>query len=294
MPELDPRLLKVSIFLENEAIPHTYENLMISVIGTKYGDYISNVCEIRIANIDKDVRDKLLTDGTPYARSFPPKNTILIEAGRVSTGLFQIYLGDIISVSVSQAPDITLTMHAITGKHRKQETTTLSMPAVSRFKTIAERVATKLEVDLDFQALDKDVSSFSFTGSAEALINQLGLIQLGVDAYLDDSTLVVRRRFDTSSLIQSDININTGLVGIPEFADLGCRCTVLVRKDIRLGEKIRVESEAYPAINGVYIIFRLGFNLANRDTPFYYILEGSPVDLGRRTGESLFDVSGIA
>jgi hypothetical protein len=294
MPELDPRLLKVSIFLDGEATPHTYENLTISAIGTKYGDFISNVCEIRITNIDKEVRDKLLTDGTPYARSFPPKNTILIEAGRVSTGLFQVYLGDIISVSVTQAPNITLIMHAITGKHRKQATTTLSMPGVSRFKTIAGRVAAQLKVDLDFQADDKDVSNFSFSGSMEKMVSKLSIISNGVDAYVDDSTLVVRDRFRTSALTPKDININTGLVGIPEFADLGCRCTVLVRQDLRLGDKIRVTSDAYPAINGVYLTYRLGFNLANRDTPFYYILEGSREDLGRRTGGSLIDVSGIA
>ena len=75
--------------------------------------------------------------------------------------------------------------------------------------------------------------------------------------------------------------MSTGLVGMPKFVDLGVRCTVLLRSEIRLGQRIRLTSEAYPATDGEYVIYRLSFDLANRDGPFYYILEASNPDLGR-------------
>ena len=63
---LDPRRLRITIFLSG--VPHVFERLAMSAKGTKYTSAISNVCEIRIANIDKETRDKLVSEGTPYSQ----------------------------------------------------------------------------------------------------------------------------------------------------------------------------------------------------------------------------------
>ncbi len=278
---LDPRLLRVTIFLDGVQQVPSYERLAISVKGTKYTSAISNICEIRIANIDKETRDRLLTEGTPYSRLAPPRNSILIEAGRESLGFHQIFRGDITTVNVTQAPDIWLVMRAITGKQRKTTTTTLSQNGTAKFSLISSQAAEQLEVSLDFRAPDKDVANFSFSGSLEKLVTTLGTISLGVDAYLDDDRLIVKPRFDPESSEVIPISIETGLVGIPEFIDLGVRCTVLLSSEIRLGQRIRLVSAAYPAVDGDYVIYRLGFDLANRDSPFYYIVEASNPDLGK-------------
>ncbi len=276
---LDPRLLRVTIDLEGN--PHVFESLAISAVGTKYTSAISNVCDIRIANIDKETRDKLLTEGTPYSRLAPPKNSILIEAGRESLGLHQVFNGDITTVNVTQAPDIWLVMRAITGKQRKNMTVSTSQNASAKFSLISSQVAGELGIPLDFRAPDKDVANFSFSGSLERMVGTLGTISNGVDAYVDDDRLVVKSRYDPVTAEVIPISIDTGLVGIPEFIDLGVRCTVLLTTEIRLGQTIRLTSAAYPAVDGEYVIYRLGFNLANRDSPFYYILEASNPDLGR-------------
>ena len=280
MPGLDPRLLRVTIDLEGEL--HVYETIAISAKGTKYTSAISNICEIRIANIDKETREKLLSEGTPYSRLAPPKNSILIEAGRESTGLHEIFRGDITTVNVTQAPDIWLVMRAITGKQRKTQTTTLSQGGTAKFSLIAGQAADELGLALDFSAPDKDVANFSFSGSLEKLVSALGEISNKVDSYVDDDRLVVKPRFESDSSDVLEVNISTGLVGIPEFVDLGVRCTVLLSSEIRLGQKIRLTSAAYPSTDGDYVIYRLGFDLANRDSPFYYILEASNPDLGKK------------
>lgn len=280
MPGLDPRLLRVTIDLEGEL--HVYERTAISAKGTKYASAISNICEIRIANIDKPTREKLLSEGTPYSRLAPPKNSILIEAGRESTGLHEIFRGDITTVNVTQAPDIWLVMRAITGKQRKTQTTTLTQSGKVKFSLIAGQAADELGLALDFSAPDKDVANFSFSGSLENLVSALGVISNKVDAYVDDDRLVVKPRFESDSSEVIEVNISTGLVGIPEFVDLGVRCTVLLGSEIRIGQRIRLTSDAYPSTDGEYVIYRLGFDLANRDSPFYYILEASNPDLGKK------------
>lgn len=279
--EIDERLLRITINVEG--VEHKFERLAIIAVGTKYGSAISNVCEVRIANIDKKVRDAILTEGTPFARFAPPKNSILVEAGRVSSGMSEIFIGDVTTVMVTQAPDIWIVIRAVTGQFLKTETVAISRPATSKFSAIAEQVASTLEVDLDFQAPDKDVTNFSFSGGAERLIGMLGQITNGVDAYLDDKLLTVRERFqDDDEIDPIEINIKTGMVGIPEFVGLGVRVTVLLRQEIRMGQKIRVTSDVYPAVNGVYFIYLLSFNLANRSSPFFYTLEAARQDLGRK------------
>lgn len=279
---LDPRLLRVTISLEAPFRQLVFERLAISAKGTKFTSDVSNVCEIRIANIEKDIRDKLLSEGTPYSQLAPPKNTILIEAGRESTGFHQVYTGDITTVGVTQPPDIWLVMRSITGSQLKKQTTSLSQSGVAKFSLIAKQVADEMGVALDFTAPDKDVSNFSFSGSLEKLTNTLGTISNGVDAYLDDDRLVVKPRFDAISDEILQINIDTGLVGTPEFVDLGVRCNVLLSSEIKLGQRIQLTSANYPATNGQYVIYKLGFDLATRDSPFFYIVEATNPELGKK------------
>lgn len=277
---LDPRRLRVTISLEGAPIQEYERDIAMSVRGTKYAAHIANVCEIRIANIDKPIRDKLLTEGTPYAWLDPLKNSVLIEAGRESIGLHQVYIGDITTVTVTQAPDIWLVIRSITGKQQKNETDTLSQNATTKFSVIANQVAKKLGVPLMFSAPDKDVANFSFSGSVDQMIAALGEVSYGVDAYFDDDRLVVKPRFDADTSEILEVNIRTGLVGIPEFVGYGVRCTILLTSEIHLGQRIRLSSQVYPAVDGDYVIFRLGFDLATRDSSFYYIVEAYNPNLG--------------
>jgi len=274
---LDPRLLRVTIDLDGEK--QVFENLAISAIGTKHTSALQNFAEIRIANIDKPTRERLLTEGTPYRVARRQlKNSVLVEAGRESTGLVQVFEGDIMTVDVSPPPDIWVTIRALTGQFRKGEILALSQNASTKFSAIAQTTADILGVQLVFDTEDKDVANFSFSGTVEKLVDSLRLIASGVDTYIDDDRLVIRPRSGVAVSANTQVNIKTGLIRIPEFIDVGVRCTVLFDPQLRLGELIELTSEAYPATDGVYRIYKLGFNLANRDTPFYYIFEAARQD----------------
>jgi len=280
--ELDPRLLRVIIDLGGK--PKVYEKLAISVKGTKNTSSIANVCEIRIANIDKPDREKLLTEGTPYSILDRLKNSVRIDAGRESAGMHQVYVGDITRVNVTQAPDIWLVMRSITGKFLKDTTIELSQNKVAKYSTIVDNLADVMGLIPVFLAPDRDISNFSVSGSIMDLMHALGEVSLGVDAYVDDvgGRLVIKPRALPDGDDILEVNIDTGLIGIPEFLNLGVRCTVLLTHQIRLGQQIHLTSEAYPATDGFYVIYRLGFDLATRDTPFYYTLTAHNPDLARR------------
>ena len=49
----------------------------------------------------------------------------------------------------------------------------------------------------------------------------------------------------------------------------------LLDNQTTLGSSLEIQSQQYPAANGTYVIYKLGFQIANRDTPFYYIAEAA-------------------
>jgi hypothetical protein len=74
------------------------------------------------------------------------------------------------------------------------------------------------------------------------------------------------------------VNADTGMIGIPEINEQGVKCTVLFDTRMTLGGAMDVTSQIYPSVNGQYCIYKLGFDLANRDTPFYWMPEGKRLD----------------
>jgi len=272
MAGLDERVVKITIQVEDQL--RTFEGLAIRATGSKYASATQNETLIRIANVDKPTRDFLLTEGTPFNRIKNRKrNRIIVEAGRKSTGTVQIFVGDITTVKMTQPPDIWLEIKAITSQFLKGDVVSRTEPATSNFSTIAQRIANDLGVSLAFEAEDKQVSNYSFSGAVIKQVNALNDISAGVDAFVDDNKLIVKNSNSPVSGRSRPVDSNNGMIGIPEFIDFGIRVTMLLDIETRIGDEIVVKSEVYPAADGRYIIYKLGFDIANRDQPFYYIAE---------------------
>jgi len=266
---LDKRLLQTVITIDGQE--YVYKDLAITAKGTKSGSYLQNSCEITISNIDKKTRDFLLTEGSPFNRlSLRKRSSIRVEAGRESYGTFVVYRGDIVEVSATQPPDITVIIKALTGQFEKGNIVSRTAPSITKFSNIAQQIADDLGVGLNFVATDKQISNYSFSGAVEKQINEI--YQYGdVYAYLDDDTLVVSDRGEPLPNSRRLVSKGTGMVGIPEFIDFGIKVKFFVDNVTKVGTQIELDSEIYPGANGVYTIYSLEFDLANRDTPFYYI-----------------------
>lgn len=273
---LDPRLLRVSIETNNEI--KTYEGLAITAKGVKSGSFLQNECTITIANIDKSTRDFLLTEGNPYnrLRTLGKRSSIIVEAGRESSGYFVVYRGDIVTVGLSQPPDITIEINALTANFFKGDIVSRTSQPEKKVSEIAQQIADDLGVSLQFEANDKFVSNWNFTGAAEKQVEKL--YYLGdYDSYVDDDKLIVINR--NSPLINRIrlISQENGLIGIPQFIDNGVRVKFFVDNYTRVGSLLRIYSKIYPASNGDYRIIKLSFDLSNRDVPFYYIADATRI-----------------
>jgi hypothetical protein len=269
MSFLDPRIIRIGI--EVNGVLKTYDDLFITASGTKFANANQNECEIKIANLDKPTRDYLLTETSPFNKNRTRK-LLRVEAGRRSTGLSLVFQGDITTATGSQPPDITMTLKCATGDFQKGVIVAKSAAGMTPLRNIAQGVARDLGLVLLFEAKDKQIANYSFTGGALKQVNALGNMG-SVNAYVDDGKLIVKDYNVPLRGNTRELNLDTGMIGIPEFTERGLKVRMLFDNQTKVGSGLNVRSIQNPAVNGLYTVFKLGFDLANRDTPFYYTAE---------------------
>lgn len=270
MQSIDPRIIEISFEVNGRT--KTYSGLNIYATGMKYANSLQNECEIKISNLDKQTRDYILTETSPYNLNRTPK-IATVRAGRESYGTSMIFKGNIVDSTPSQPPDITVTLKCLTGNFGKGNIIARNQPNSATLNQIARQISKDLNLTLNFQAQDKNISNYSYTGPSLKQVDGLG--ELGnINAYVDDDSLIVKNANTSLSGITRILNVDSGMIGIPEITERGIKVKYLLDNTSRLGGALRVQSVLYPAANGDYIIYKLGFEIATRDTPFYWIAEG--------------------
>jgi hypothetical protein len=268
---IDQRILRIGIEVSGGL--NWYEGLQITAQGSKGVTDTQNTCSVSITNLSRDVRNFILTETSPFNKNRTPK-TLIVEAGRVSTGTARLFVGNITRSSPSQPPDIRLDLEAQTGSFKKGEIVARSGRPKENLSQIAQRVATDLGAKLVFEAPDKLIANYSFSGATLRQVNALA--EAGnVDAYLDDTTLVVKERNKPLANRVKIVNASTGMVGVPEATERGVKVRVLFDLQTELGGEMQLTSELNPALNGNYTIYKIDFDLASRDTPWYLDIEAS-------------------
>lgn len=268
---IDPRVVRVGVTINDEL--KIYEGFAITAKGSKYASATQNETEITIANLPKADRDFLASEGSPFNRINQRKRQkVFVEAGRESTGTSRIFVGDITLVTVGQPPDIVTSIRAITGQYKKGEIIQTSEPALSNLSQIAEKVAQRMDLSLQFEADEKQIANYGYTGSAAKEVDNLADLA-GVDVFVDDDTLVVNKTNEPLPNRTRIVSKDTGMVGKPELTDFGVNVRFFLDLDTRVNDEIEIISEVNPSANGKYIIYKLDFDIANRDLPFYYIAE---------------------
>lgn len=265
----DPRIIRVTIDADGQT--KTFEDLAITATGTKYMSPLMNECEVKIFNMVKSTRDFLLTETSPFKIPVRPRRMTL-DVGRRSYGTFRLFDGYVIAGSPTQPPDIGITLRSLTGSLFLTSVISTDQPEVSRLADISQSVANSIGATLDFQATDRNVGNYSFTGGALKQIEKLQ--ETGtVDAFLDNETLIVK---DKGKPIRGGVRVidaSSGMVGIPEVTEQGIRVKVMLDNSLRVGQSVQISSDMNPAANGEFVVYKLNFDIATRDTPFYYIAE---------------------
>lgn len=272
--ELDPRILRIGIEVSGKI--KYYDGLTMTASGTKYANPNQNECEVKISNLDKATHDYLLSETSPFNQNPTPKR-LIIEAGRVSTGASLVYQGDITETKGTQPPDIQVCIKAKTGNFDKGNIIGRSKSGKTPLSNIARDVANDLGLKLDFQAKEKQISNYSHSGAALRQVDRLGTTG-AVSAYINNGTLVVK---DINVPLKGKsrvLNLDTGMIGIPEFTEQGIKAKMLFDNQTDLGYGLDITSIMNPAANGLYVVYKLQFELASRDTPWYLMAEATRAD----------------
>lgn len=298
--KLDRRIIRVGFEIRGQL--KTYDGMAITASGTKFANANQNSCEIAIANMDAATRDYLLTECSPFNKNATPKRMFL-DVGRESYGTFRLYEGDFTYATLGQKStvkeggekgkgdqdkgsdggavtmsgggaemDIWVNLKALTLDAKKGQVIARSGMPQQKLSQLAAGVAKDLGIPLDFSATDKDISNYAFTGGNLKQVDKLGDAG-AVSAYIDDGRLVIKDINLPLPGFLRVLDIDSGMIGKPEFTEQGCKVKFLIDPQTKLGGALEIRSKTIPAANGIYIIYKLSFEIASRDTPFYYLAE---------------------
>ena len=271
--DLDPRIVRVGIEVNGQL--KIYEGLSITATGTKFANANQNECEVKIANLDKATREYILSETSPFNKN-KTKKILTLDAGRKSTGTSRVYVGNISKSSPSQPPDISVTLKCLSLNFQKGNVIAKTSKSTQSVKEIAQQTADNLQVPLNFEATDKQISNYAYSGDSLSEVNSLN--DLGnYNAFIDDGVLILKDMNIPLTNTLKIVDLDSGMIGIPEVTEQGIKVKYLFDNQTKLGGRLRIKSKIYPSTNGDYVIYKLGFEIASRDTPFYWIAEGKRV-----------------
>lgn len=273
MQELDPRVIRVTISVNGKNTTLDTRTA-VSFCVTKTNNPLMNEAEIRIANLPHNIRDHLLTKLTPFAK-LARKGTVMLEVGRVSTGLTKLFQGSIVSAMIGQPPDIVVALKCKTGYYFNGTLCAVSHPACTSLQSICRQSADSMGLSMSFEATDKQIANYNHTGPMGAHVRKIAESG-GVTAFIDDNELVVTNKGEPRKLHNLVVNADTGMIGVPSFTECGLQCKMLLDTKLRIGGKIEVTSKVNPAVNGTYTAFKIQYEGANRDTPWYMTVSTMP------------------
>ncbi len=265
---IDLRRIRIGIEVLGRINWYEDQNMRVRATGTKYANPLQNDCSVTISGLSTQTRDFILTETSPFNSNRTPKR-LIVEAGRVSLGVFRLFAGDIISASPGSPPDVTLTIKAKTNNAQSGNIVAVEGGAMQKLSAIADRVAREIDVALDFIATDKNISNFSYSGAASKLVDLLQQAG-GVRAFIDDEVLIVKD-YERAHIGRIKIlNQESGLVGVPKPTESGLEVTYMVDSESLLGGMLRIDSRMFKSVNGDYVVDQLKFDVASHEDAFFY------------------------
>jgi hypothetical protein len=244
-----------------------------------------STAKISIANLAREDVEYLTTYVSPYVDQSKRKR-INVFAGYESTGVAQIFGGDIYSALPEGMPDTWLNIEAKTEYFNQQNIITFSTSNTNA-KTLATSVANQLGVNLVWRSKsEKLIDAFNFAGAKAKLLYKLNLVD-NFRAFIDNGNLVVvdkdeeppeenndNQTANTSTTKKKGyikyITPDSGLIGLPQPDEFGVKVKVLLDPAVQLGDWFKLESKRLPIVNGFYQVYEMTYDFATRE-PQYYI-----------------------
>ena len=267
------------------------ENIAIKGRIERKASVTGSTAKISIANLSRADVEYLSTYTSRFVNPAQQKK-INIFAGYESTGVGQIFSGDIVSAMPEGMPDTWLKIEAKSNYHNQ---TNIVSYTINEAKTqdIAQNIATQYGLALDWRSKSqKLIDCFNINGAKARLLNELNKLD-NFRAYIDNGVLRVVDKDEqpptetqTPSTFNSDvsdtkktgyvklINADSGLIGIPKIDEYGVIVKILIDPSMNLGDWFKLESRLYPIVNGYYQIYEMVYDFASREPQFYIELKG--------------------
>lgn len=256
----------------------------ISIHGriTRKMSETGSTAKISIANLAREDVEYLTTYVSPYVDQSKRKR-INVFAGYESTGVAQIFGGDIYSALPEGMPDTWLNIEAKTEYFNQQNIITFSTSDTTA-KNLAVNIANQLGVNLVWRSKSqKLIDAFNFAGAKAKLIYKYNLVDT-FRAFIDNGNLYVIDIDEETPEEKTDSNISntkksgyiklitpsTGLIGLPQPDEFGVKVKILLDPSVKLGDWFKLESERLPIVNGFYQVYEMTYDFATRE-PQYYI-----------------------
>ncbi len=267
---LDPRIVRVEISLDGQVID--ISGLKISISGQKLASSICGKSTISITNMERSLSNRICRE----ANMFKPHhklNTINVFVGRESYGEHPFYSGLIFVANQGQPPDMTLTLQCVVGGQLIGNAFSLS--GQSDLHSISQSIAEKNGLNLENTAPNKNIGSYHFAGTGLQSIQQYAkLAGPNTAVYQDGGNLVVHPKNQTRvgrhrTLTDSDIVGRT-----PLLTTHGVQVKFLYDPVTCVGGMLTINSQIFPEYSGSFNIFKLDYEITNRDQAFTYTAHG--------------------
>lgn len=268
----DKRIVRVGLEIDGDFLQ--FEDLDIRIQGQKFGSPIANQCTIRISNLTRNQRNYILTRASPILLRKQQRNPVFVtvDVGRESYGTFRLFEGTVYTSTVTPPPDIGIVLRSLTQSEASGLIQSNSQGAVTQLRDIAQSIADQSGLILEFKATPKQIANYSFSGAISKQIEKLQ--QVGdIRAFVDNKTLVVMDKGTYRGTEKFLISKETGMVGVPQASESGVIVQTLINPSYQIGSGVEIQSMVNPSVNGSdYNIAQMHFDIANRDTPFFYTL----------------------
>lgn len=249
--------------------------LFIEAKGRNFANPTEGDCDITVLGVSRNVRDYILRNTRPLVAG-ADRITVTLEVGRESYGTHTRYQGDVYRSEMIGKPDTGLRLICKTGYYNKRSLITRSGTELTKLSDIARWVADDCGYGLSFEIDDRNIRSYSFTGSAQSQLSQFEDLA-NAEVYVVSGVMYVKEPGQQArGLPVRRANVSNGLLeAIP--SESGVKLKMLYDPVTTIGTRIDLEAELNPAINGSYVAYRSGYHVANRADPFYLNVECNPL-----------------
>jgi len=269
---IDPRVVRVGVTING--ITTWYKDLWIEAKGAKVSSSIAAACDITIIGLDTDTRNFILRETRPNTPN-KKRVTVELEVGRESYGAVTYFKGDVFRSAATPKPNLGIVLKCITGFNNKQVIVQNTSPEITKLSTIAKTVAAQNGYSLEFQVTDRNIRSYSFTGSAFAALVDLEKI-CNCDVFVDSGTLFIKdSSVKSKSRVVYQVNTGNGTLIESTGTESGAKVKILLHPSVNIGGQINLQSDLNPQLDGTYNIYKLDFDITSRGQPFYLIVEGN-------------------